>query len=145
MNRVRGHCFYRKLVPQHPQIDAEVVYAVRHEYAQTAVDVIARRTRLAFLDVNLSMQALPRVLKLMASELGWDKARVEQERLDALAFLKSMTVEGMDVRQALLAGAASGDVGAAAEEALAERQDIAASDAEIGGEAPCAAADEVIV
>jgi glycerol-3-phosphate dehydrogenase len=32
-----------------PFIEAEVVYAIKHEYAVTAVDVLARRTRLAFL------------------------------------------------------------------------------------------------
>ena len=38
--------FYNKLHPLHPMLEAEVVYACRHEYAQTVVDVIARRTRL---------------------------------------------------------------------------------------------------
>jgi glycerol-3-phosphate dehydrogenase len=40
-------------------IDAEVRYAVRHEYARTAIDVIARRTRLAFLNAQGAFDALP--------------------------------------------------------------------------------------
>ena len=51
-------------------LEAEVVYAVRHEYCETAEDFIARRTRLAFLDVDACKIALPRVtpsLSLLAS------------------------------------------------------------------------------
>ncbi len=42
-------------------IEAEVVWAVREEMAETACDFIARRTRLAFVDVAACEQALPRV------------------------------------------------------------------------------------
>ena len=38
------------LVPGYPNIEAEVVYAARHELACTVIDVLAHRTRLAFLD-----------------------------------------------------------------------------------------------
>ena len=51
----------RRLVRGHPMIEAEVVYAAQNEYCETAEDFIARRTRLAFLDVNATRQALPRV------------------------------------------------------------------------------------
>ena len=51
----------RRLVRGHPMIEAEVVWAVREELCQTACDFIARRTRLAFVDVAACEQALPRV------------------------------------------------------------------------------------
>lgn len=38
------------LVEGFPYLEAEVVYAARHEYAVRAEDVLARRTRLAFLN-----------------------------------------------------------------------------------------------
>ncbi len=41
---------YRRLYSKYPMLEAEVVFACRQEYACTAVDVLARRTRLAFLD-----------------------------------------------------------------------------------------------
>lgn len=63
----------------YPFVDGEVRYAVRHEYAQTAVDVLARRTRLAFLNAQAALEALPRVIDIMAGELGWDKTRQERE------------------------------------------------------------------
>ena len=49
-------------------------YAVG-EYACTAIDVLARRTRLAFLNVQAAHEALPRIVDIMAAELGWDKNR----------------------------------------------------------------------
>lgn len=42
-------------------LEAEVVYACRQEFCEHAEDFIARRTRLAFLDVEATEQALPRV------------------------------------------------------------------------------------
>ena len=47
-----------------------MIYACR-EYACTASDVLARRTRLAFLNVHAAEEALPRVIQIMARELGW--------------------------------------------------------------------------
>lgn len=51
------------------------VYQAVREYACTAVDVLARRTRLAFLNVNAAQQALPMVIDIMAKELAWSKDR----------------------------------------------------------------------
>ena len=74
----------------YPFVDGEVRYAVRHEYAQTAVDVLARRTRLAFLNAQAALEALPKVIDLMAQELGWSRARKEREWTDTVQFLASM-------------------------------------------------------
>ena len=51
----------RRLVRGHPVLEAEVVYAVHHEYCETPEDFIARRSRLAFLDHRACEEALPRV------------------------------------------------------------------------------------
>jgi len=51
----------------------QVRYAVR-EYACTAVDVLARRLRLAFLNVQAAEEALDGIIRIMAEELGWSKA-----------------------------------------------------------------------
>lgn len=67
----------------YPFVDGEVRYAVRHEYAQTAVDVLARRTRLSFLNAQAALEALPTVIDIMAHELGWDKKRQDLEWTDS--------------------------------------------------------------
>jgi len=59
------------------------MYAVS-EYAQTAIDVLARRTRLAFLNVRAAEESLPRVIELMSRELGWSKQR-QQVRTESRA------------------------------------------------------------
>ena len=75
----------------HPQvIEAEVRYAVRHEYAQTAVDVIARRCRLSFLNAQAALGALPRVVEIMAEDLNWSHSRQQAEIDRATKFLASM-------------------------------------------------------
>lgn len=51
----------KRLVRGQPMLEAEVVYAMQHEFCEHAEDFIARRTRLAFLDVEATEQALPRV------------------------------------------------------------------------------------
>ncbi|PMD43847.1 DAO-domain-containing protein [Hyaloscypha variabilis F] len=83
---VRGE----KISALYPFIDGEVRYAVRHEYAQTAVDVLARRTRLAFLNAQAALEALPKVIDIMAVELKWDSKRKDVEWRDTVAFLESM-------------------------------------------------------
>ena len=66
----------------YPFVDGEVRYAVRHEYAQTAIDVLARRTRLAFLNAQAALEALPKVIDIMGAELKWDSKRKETEWTD---------------------------------------------------------------
>lgn len=67
----------------YPYVDGEVRYAVHHEYAQTAVDVLARRTRLAFLNAQAALESLPQVIDIMSSELDWDKQRQDVEWKDS--------------------------------------------------------------
>ncbi|RAH63803.1 glycerol-3-phosphate dehydrogenase GUT2 [Aspergillus aculeatinus CBS 121060] len=83
---VRG----QRISTLYPFIDGEVRYAVRHEYAQTAVDVLARRTRLAFLNAEAALEALPSVIDLMGEELNWDSGRKDVEWKESVRFLSSM-------------------------------------------------------
>lgn len=83
---VRG----RRISELYPFVDGEVRHAVRHEYAQTAVDVIARRMRLAFLNAQAALEALPIVIDLMAEELNWSARRKDDEWAAAVRFLGSM-------------------------------------------------------
>jgi len=73
-------------------IEAEVRYAVHNEYALTAVDFLARRSRLTFLNSNVALDALPRVVEIMGDELGWSKWRRNKEIRDAEIFMESMGV-----------------------------------------------------
>ncbi|KAF2004941.1 DAO-domain-containing protein [Amniculicola lignicola CBS 123094] len=83
---VRG----KRISTLYPFIDGEVRYCVRHEYAQTATDVIARRMRLAFLNAQAALEALPLVIDLMSEELNWSEKRKEREWKESVHFLGSM-------------------------------------------------------
>ncbi|KAG8418383.1 mitochondrial glycerol-3-phosphate dehydrogenase [Metarhizium acridum] len=82
-----------RLVPSFPYIESELRHAVRSEAACTAADVISRRTRLAFLDVDVALHALPRVIDVLAEELAWSESRKEQEWRDTVRFLRSMGLD----------------------------------------------------
>ncbi|MDN5925440.1 MAG: FAD-dependent oxidoreductase, partial [Xanthomonadales bacterium] len=55
-----------RLAAGHPYIEAEVAWAREHEMACTADDVLARRTRLAFIDTAAAQAAKVRVEALLA-------------------------------------------------------------------------------
>ncbi|MDN5865521.1 MAG: hypothetical protein L0I62_09980 [Gammaproteobacteria bacterium] len=55
----------RRLAQGYPYIEAEVLWARRHEMALTAEDVLARRLRLAFLDETAAAAARPCVEALL--------------------------------------------------------------------------------
>ncbi|KAM6348105.1 glycerol-3-phosphate dehydrogenase, mitochondrial isoform 2-T5 [Alca torda] len=76
----------KRLVSEFPYIEAEVVYGVK-EYARTAVDMISRRTRLAFLNVQAAEEALPRIVDIMAKELNWSEQKKKEEFEAAKKFL----------------------------------------------------------
>jgi glycerol-3-phosphate dehydrogenase len=61
-----------RMHPDLPYTAAQVVWAVRHEYARTVDDVLSRRLRATFLNVRAATAMAPRVAALMARELGRD-------------------------------------------------------------------------
>jgi len=58
---------------------AEVVYAVTHEGARHLDDVLTRRTRISIETFHRGTRCARVVAELMAGELGWDDARVDEE------------------------------------------------------------------
>lgn len=68
------------LAVDHPYLEAEVLYAIRHECAEHAIDVLARRTVLAQVDRAAAQEASGRVIDLMARESGWDEERIDKEK-----------------------------------------------------------------
>lgn len=84
---------FKKLSEKYPYLEAEVKYAVEEEFACTAVDVLARRTRLAFLDAKEAWKATPKVIEMMAALRGWDRQRCERELSHTKAFLDRMGLD----------------------------------------------------
>jgi glycerol-3-phosphate dehydrogenase len=65
----------RPLVEGHPYLRAEVAYAVTHEGALHAEDVLARRVRLLIESSDAGLSAAPEVTAIMAGLLGWNRRR----------------------------------------------------------------------
>ncbi|MGH3264106.1 MAG: glycerol-3-phosphate dehydrogenase C-terminal domain-containing protein, partial [Trebonia sp.] len=63
------------LLDGHPYLRAEVAYAVTHEGALHAEDVLARRVRLLIETPDAGLSAAPEVTAIMAGLLGWNRRR----------------------------------------------------------------------
>jgi glycerol-3-phosphate dehydrogenase len=72
---------WAQTIPGSNILKAEIIYAVREEMAQKLVDVIMRRTDLGSLEYP-DADALKTCAALMASELGWDESRIQDEIAD---------------------------------------------------------------
>lgn len=70
-----------KLHPSFPILKAEVIWATEMEMARTIEDVLARRTRLLFLDAKAAIDASSETARLMAIALNendeWQKQQIE--------------------------------------------------------------------
>ncbi len=61
---------------------AEIVYAARFEMARCVEDVLARRTRILFLDAKSAIESAPLVAEIMAKELRKDKIWIDRQILE---------------------------------------------------------------
>ncbi|KAK9797836.1 hypothetical protein WJX73_007013, partial [Symbiochloris irregularis] len=102
----------RRLVRGHPVIEAEIIYAMHNEMCETPEDFIARRTRLAFVDVAATHQALPRIVDLMAEEKGWWRWKKGSELRRAQKYLDTFHAKLEDKPDVHAAESASGVSGA---------------------------------
>lgn len=76
------------IVSGFPYLEAEVIFAVRHDWAVRPEDILARRTRLAFLNKDAAVKAVPKVVQLMAKELHWDPHRQQEETKRCVEYLR---------------------------------------------------------
>lgn len=80
-----------RLVEGYPFIEAEILYCIENEYCLTAMDFLARRSRLMFLDSKGALAALDHVVGIMGSKLGWSKSRCKQEVEQAKEMINSFS------------------------------------------------------
>jgi glycerol-3-phosphate dehydrogenase len=72
----------RRLQPDHPAIEAEVVHVARRELACRVEDVLMRRIHLYYEAADHGLAAADRVAELLGRELGWEPAQVRREAAD---------------------------------------------------------------
>jgi len=80
-----------RLHPRLPYLAVQVAWGVRHEFARTVEDILARRTRGLLLDARAAIEAAPTVAKLMQEELGqspeWTAEQIRQFESLATGYL----------------------------------------------------------
>ena len=70
---------------------ADIIYGIRYEMAMTTEDILARRTRILFLDAHVAIELAPMVSRLLAREMGKD-AQWEQDSLNDFLILASQYI-----------------------------------------------------
>lgn len=70
-----------RLYPNHPYTVAEVHYVIKNENARTAADVLCRRTRLAFTNIQAAHFCVNKVCDILKEELGWSDEKTVMEVL----------------------------------------------------------------
>lgn len=71
--------FRKKIHIHYPITKGQVIFSIRYEKAYSIEDILARRTRLLFLDAKASIESAAIVGQLLASELNKDKTWVAAE------------------------------------------------------------------
>ncbi|AIN99660.1 glycerol-3-phosphate dehydrogenase (FAD-dependent), mitochondrial [Leishmania panamensis] len=79
----------KRLANDSPVVEAEVVYAAQREHCEHVMDFIARRTRMAFVNVEQAEQVVPRVAELMGQVKGWARSQRNAEAAAAYSALAS--------------------------------------------------------
>jgi glycerol-3-phosphate dehydrogenase len=77
-------------------IGAELLYSVRHEFAVTLTDVLARRVLLAF-EPGHGLEVVPRAARLLGDRLGWDETRRTAEADEYQTWLERLAVPRQEV------------------------------------------------
>lgn len=97
------------LAPNYPYIAAEVRYACR-EYACTIEDILSRRTRLAFLNKDAALAAIPLVADVMTEELGWSDDVKATQIVAARTYVESYAGRIPENQESRLRGTSYRDV-----------------------------------
>lgn len=85
-----------KLHPPLPYTKAEIVWAIRNEMARTVEDVLARRTRMLFLNARAAVEVAPQTARIMADELKKDAAWEKKQTEDFNETAKNYLIANID-------------------------------------------------
>ncbi len=75
--------YAENMVDGYPYIEAEIVWAVRNEMAQTIVDILSRRMRLAFLNQSAAVSAIDHVVNILKKLPEFENVDIENLKNEA--------------------------------------------------------------
>jgi glycerol-3-phosphate dehydrogenase len=86
---IENESWLAPLHPHFPYTKACVIWAVRNEMALTVEDVLARRTRMLFLDARAAIESAPEVARLMAEEMNKDQDWINEQTHSFITLAKN--------------------------------------------------------
>lgn len=78
---------------------AQVIWGIRNEMARTVEDILARRTRLLFVDARAAIDAAPKVAEIMKEELGYDESWKTKQLESFVELAEAYLVKGSRERE----------------------------------------------
>ncbi|MEO6132506.1 MAG: glycerol-3-phosphate dehydrogenase/oxidase, partial [Saprospiraceae bacterium] len=78
-----------------PYTKAEIIWSVRHEMCMGIEDLLARRTRMLFLDARASIEAAKLVAEIMAVEMNKDEAWIKNQVAEYISVAKNYLPESI--------------------------------------------------
>jgi glycerol-3-phosphate dehydrogenase len=75
------------ITPSHPSIRAQIVFAVRSEYAKTIIDIIYRRTMLV-ISTDYGLGILPVVMETLQQYCGWEQKQCDRAVKEFQTFMR---------------------------------------------------------
>jgi glycerol-3-phosphate dehydrogenase len=84
------------LHPESPIVKAEIVWMIRNEMARTVEDVLARRSRVLFLNAAVAAKLAPAVATLMAQELNKDQSWVAAQVAEFKSLMQQYLLKSDD-------------------------------------------------
>lgn len=78
----------QKISPNLPDIQAQIVYAVNQELAQTYLDITRRRTTIAMQE-QYGLKALPVLAAVLQKHCGWTPERCDRARADYYDYMRN--------------------------------------------------------
>ena len=88
--------------------EAQVIWAVRHEMARTVEDVLARRTRILFINAQVALDLAPKVAEIMKTELGQDDEWETDQVNSFVALAQNYSLQHIPVDYAINKSEAAG-------------------------------------
>jgi glycerol-3-phosphate dehydrogenase len=86
--KIANEGYEKRIYPSLPYLEAEIVYGAKLESARTIVDILARRTRMSFLDKTATHASIPKVAAILQKVLGWSDKKRESEILLAKEYFQ---------------------------------------------------------
>ena len=76
-----------KIHKDYPLLEAEIYYAIEHEFVKNPLDFLVRRIGLGLIDLNATKESLKKVTFVLKESFGWSDEMSNVKQEEALTLL----------------------------------------------------------